>query len=366
VVEHKADEVIQLAAVYPHPIESASIQTAIVVEVPEEATRIAMLKAGEADHIQFGLANLGSVQSIPGIRTFTRPSSGRTSVALNYSGMYCMTEWKGEKLSPVRTRRDNLPWVPAVTCDDPDPKAAVYQSEEWLKAVKVRKAISMSIDRQGIVDEFLMGLGDPAYYWNKSPGHSRWTAADQKKYEVPYDTAAAKALLAEAGYPDGFEYKHFCPQGWGGSTIADICMSLVPMFADIGVKASEINKTVYSVMRPRMVGRDMEYLWNFAARCFVENLINFRWGPTTTWNPGGEVAVAAAFMEKILASKSNEEGWNTIQNELIPWMQDVEIKSCIASWAAPAVMGPRVMDWPANGTPTSNPNSMTRIKLRSN
>ncbi len=67
--------------------------------------------------------------------------------------------------------------------------------------VRVRKALAMSIDRQLLVDIVLEGLGRPAHDNILSP---------EFKYridtpEVPYDPAAARALLAQAGYGDGIK-----------------------------------------------------------------------------------------------------------------------------------------------------------------
>lgn len=65
--------------------------------------------------------------------------------------------------------------------------------------VRVRKALSLSVDRQLLVDLVLEGLGRPAYDNILSPEFQY--SIDTP--EIPYDPAAAKALLAEAGYPDG-------------------------------------------------------------------------------------------------------------------------------------------------------------------
>ena len=67
--------------------------------------------------------------------------------------------------------------------------------------IRVRKALALSVDRQLLVDIVLEGLGRPAHDNILSP---------EFKYridspEVPYDPDAAKALLAEAGYPDGLD-----------------------------------------------------------------------------------------------------------------------------------------------------------------
>lgn len=71
--------------------------------------------------------------------------------------------------------------------------------------VKVRQAIAMGIDRQRIVDNYFPEGSEVAKYFtpctipNGCSG-DEWYA---------FDAAAAKALLAEAGFPDGFKTKIF-------------------------------------------------------------------------------------------------------------------------------------------------------------
>ena len=67
--------------------------------------------------------------------------------------------------------------------------------------VRVRKALAMSVDRQLLVDIVLEGLGRPARDNILSPEFPHY----MEPPEVPYDPAAAKALLAEAGHPDGIK-----------------------------------------------------------------------------------------------------------------------------------------------------------------
>jgi peptide/nickel transport system substrate-binding protein len=66
---------------------------------------------------------------------------------------------------------------------------------------KVRQAFAMAIDRQTIVDTILQGQGSPAEGLIP-PGLS---AFDPNYNPFPYDIAKAKALLAEAGYPNGVD-----------------------------------------------------------------------------------------------------------------------------------------------------------------
>ena len=70
-----------------------------------------------------------------------------------------------------------------------------------LKDLKVRKAMNMAIDREGLVKEVMAGTAK-AEYGMLSPGTFAYDP-DFKSYD--YDPEGAKALLAEAGYPNGFE-----------------------------------------------------------------------------------------------------------------------------------------------------------------
>ncbi|GAA0775440.1 ABC transporter substrate-binding protein [Castellaniella ginsengisoli] len=67
--------------------------------------------------------------------------------------------------------------------------------------VRVRQALSMAIDKPAIIAAVFQGAGQPAK--NLLPP-TMWSYNDAVQ-DWPYDLEKAKALLAEAGYPDGFE-----------------------------------------------------------------------------------------------------------------------------------------------------------------
>ena len=67
--------------------------------------------------------------------------------------------------------------------------------------VKVRQALSMAINKQAIMDAVFQGSGKIA----KNPiPPTMWSYNDAVK-DYEYDVAAAKKLLADAGFPNGFE-----------------------------------------------------------------------------------------------------------------------------------------------------------------
>jgi dipeptide transport system substrate-binding protein len=67
--------------------------------------------------------------------------------------------------------------------------------------VRVRKAVNMAINKKAIIDAVYLSTGIAAI--NPIPP-TMWSYNNSIK-DDPYDPAAAKKLLAEAGYPDGFE-----------------------------------------------------------------------------------------------------------------------------------------------------------------
>ncbi|MFK0283227.1 ABC transporter substrate-binding protein [Streptomyces sp. NPDC090499] len=66
---------------------------------------------------------------------------------------------------------------------------------------RVRQAINMAFDRTKIVKQLLMGVGQPTVQIVNPKSAAHDSALEQT---YPYDPAAAKKLLAEAGYPNGF------------------------------------------------------------------------------------------------------------------------------------------------------------------
>ena len=97
---------------------------------------------------------------------------------------------------------------------------------------RVRQALSMAIDREAIKRNIMRGLSIPAGLM-VAPGVN----GNAPDIDVPAktDTDGAKKLLAEAGYPDGFEVRMNCPNNRYVND-EEICQAVIAMWARIGVK----------------------------------------------------------------------------------------------------------------------------------
>lgn len=143
--------------------------------IPNDASRVAALLAGDVDFIDFvPTEDLQKLRSDPKVKVWEQLGLRIIFLALDQSrdgGSPFVSGPNGEKL-------------------DKNP----------LKDQRVREALSIAINRQAIVDRVMEGAAVPSGQF-LPPGTFGYVP-DLKA--PPYDPAQAKKLLAEAGYPNGF------------------------------------------------------------------------------------------------------------------------------------------------------------------
>lgn len=115
------------------------------------------------------------------------------------------------------------------------------------KDIRVRKALNLAVDAEAIKRTTMRGLSLPAAIL-VAPGVNGWTAELDKREAV--DLAQARALLAEAGYPDGFDFTLDCPNNRYVND-EEICQALAGMWSRIGVKV-RINAMPFSNLIPKI------------------------------------------------------------------------------------------------------------------
>jgi peptide/nickel transport system substrate-binding protein len=101
--------------------------------------------------------------------------------------------------------------------------------EKPLDNEKVRQALNYAIDKEGIIQGLLFGTGTPAV---SSMPVMRYHNTALKPY--PHDPEKAKALLKEAGLPDGFSMTMLVQSG--DTTFQQVGAAIQANLQDVGVK----------------------------------------------------------------------------------------------------------------------------------
>ncbi|MGY9046434.1 peptide ABC transporter substrate-binding protein [Puniceibacterium antarcticum] len=184
-------------------------------EIPDDAARVAALKSGQVDLINYVPAtDYLSMKNDSDLETFVADSIYILNIAPNV---------KDEEPQPITLNGEPVDGNP-------------------LQDLRVRKALDLAINRDVLVNIVLEGLGTPA---NQLMPEGFFGYSDALGVR-PYDIEQAKALLAEAGYPDGFEIDFTCTNNRVPGD-AVVCEALAQMWSRLGLKvnAQALNGTVF-------------------------------------------------------------------------------------------------------------------------
>lgn len=127
--------------------------------------------------------------------------------------------------------------------------------------VRVRRAINLAIDREALVKSVFFGLAKPAY------GYLPPLLAEfyEDKQAHRYDPEAAKKLLAEAGYPNGFK----CTLATQNRTEhVRVAQAIQPMLEAVGIKTELVQYDEASYKDMLKAGKQelfmRQYSWDSA------------------------------------------------------------------------------------------------------
>jgi peptide/nickel transport system substrate-binding protein len=212
------DRIEYEAVDYPHWRGTPQFKRMTLLLVPEQSTRLAMVRTGEASIASIGPEALKEVRA-GGMKVVTVP--GTMQAVYQFWGLY-RPEVKGSPLNDVR----------------------------------VREALSLAIDRQQIIDHVMLGearmpLPFTVYRYSIDVTIPRWE--DWSKTALRYDLGRAKKLLAEAGHANGFRLTFWNTALPGTPFMVQIGEAVAGFWEKLGVKV-EMKGVEWGVFDPMSRG----------------------------------------------------------------------------------------------------------------
>lgn len=194
--------------------------------LPNDGARTAALLAGDVDVIdQIPTSDLARLKREPRV-TVSEIASLRTMF-----------------LAPVYSIEGNHPQV--------TDHAGRPLPQNPFRDPRVRKALSMAIQRDALAENVMEGAAQPTGQWLPE-GAFGYNPSVQP---MRYDPDAARALLAEAGYPQGFRLTIATPNDrWPND--ARLSQAVAQMWTRIGVR-STVDASPYAAFVPRRTRQDL-------------------------------------------------------------------------------------------------------------
>jgi peptide/nickel transport system substrate-binding protein len=224
VTGYQAGDALQLARNRRYWGNAPAWDAVTLKAMPVDATRLIALIAGDVDLIaRIGTADLARAQA-----------DQRLDISLAPSDEVVF-------LFPDATR-DHPPGM--------SDKQGKPLTANPLRDVRVRRALSMAIDRAAIVSRVMAGAGAPA---------AEMAVPSEEGYDpaippIPYDPAAARHLLADAGWPDGWAMTITGPEGFIAND-TEILQAVAQYFTRVGVE-TKVETVPPAVFFGRATARD--------------------------------------------------------------------------------------------------------------
>ena len=267
-IEHRTDDFRRMKAVEDHWRLTPDFAEMYWHDILDESTRLANFLAGKLDTGIFASDSVQAMKDTPvegqsfmifpaaivqmmwfggGHYTPDSPNhhpdaNGEIRVKVDPEGTsyeYFCDDGSGED--------QRRPWV---ACD------REVGSEDWERARKVRLAMTLAIDRQGLINNIAFGEGEP-WYIGIWANRGRMEQLGLNDLSWDYDPERAMELLEEAGYPDGFEVPIAKRQGTG--TLLLVKDAVAVMWEKVGLqtKLRNVQPSSYRTISQARKAMDM-------------------------------------------------------------------------------------------------------------
>ncbi len=235
---------------------------------------------------------------------------------------------------------DRRPWI---SCDRD------VNSPEWERARKVREAMLRSIDRQALINNIAFGEGEPWYIgiWANRGRMEQLGLDTLGPGDMDFDLAAAKQLMAQAGYPDGFDV--LINRRLGTGTLLLVKEAVLTDWQEFGLEASAQNQPP-AAYRVTSQARKVNNIYGLNdAPSFPEPLRVY----STVYTSSGTNLFGVnhpdldKFIEDSEAELDTDERWR-IQGELAKFIYENVLSMPLYAENAVWPLGPEVDSWQAS------------------
>lgn len=194
-----------------------NVQEVVYTPIKSDATRVAALVSGEIDLIvDPAPQDLPRLRNTAGVKVIDGPENRIVFIGMDQ-------------------HRDELLY-------------SSVKGKNPFKDQRVRKALYQAVDIETIKSKLMRGQSMPTGGITPSPlGAYNDPALEMR---LPYDLEGAKKLMAEAGYPQGFEVTLDCPNNRYIND-EEICQTLASMWARLNVKV-RVNAMPRSTYFPKI------------------------------------------------------------------------------------------------------------------
>ena len=280
-VEGKQGDYHRFEAVPNHWRKTPAFKELVIRRIPEPATRLTGLRAGEID-VGGVFGDYLEQARKAGLRIHETPNA-----ACHWVVLQGQTTQDREDYCPA------CPWA-----GDPADKKSLENAR------KVRLALNLAVNKKAIIQSLWRGMGSetPFSYW-----YYPFNKGYSKDWKIPpYDPAGARKLLAEAGHPSGFEMRvnpMVMPYALDGP---DMMEAVALDWEKIGIKVRRVPEAFSNFLPKNRARKTGKTHWVYGSPPFDEPSLAWQ---RTVWSKG-------AF--SLLAEGPYDEDLNTILKELDP------------------------------------------------
>jgi peptide/nickel transport system substrate-binding protein len=206
------------------------------------------------------------------------------------------------------------------------------------KDLRVRRAVYQAVDARAIHDKVMRGSSRINGLMVAQAVQGYDPRLDQR---LSHDPEAARRLLAEAGYPQGFPVTLDCPNDRYANDEA-ICQAVVPMLARVGIKVS-LNAQTKSKFFDKVRSHQTSFFlggWSsttFDAHYTLSNLLVDQ-PPGPSWNFGRYTAPRMEALTRAVAVEMDPARRQQLVSEALQFARDdvayVPLHDQTVVWAA--------------------------------